>query len=172
MNSSVVPAVLPRRAGQRDELVADAAFDGTGAAVAVGVRGSPSEDENPSAPASNASWSKRTIAAICSSVARGGRGVAHRDAAQRGVAGEEVRVDASVPSNRSSHSPKDRQSHAGPALQRVEGHALDAAIIRMTYRRRRLAERRDREAAVAADHRRHTVQRGRRRAGSQSSCAS
>ena len=68
---------------------------------------------------------------------------------------------ASVPSMRSRYSPNVVQSHGTPARERVERHALDAGehahqVVAVLGR-----ERRDREAAVPADHRRHAVQRRR-----------
>ena len=68
----------------------------------------------------------------------------------------------SVPSSRSRYCRSYVQSHGTPCCERLQRHALDAGehphqVVAVLVGR----ERRDREAAVAAHHRRHAVQRRR-----------
>ncbi len=94
---------------------------------------SPNDDENPIAPAASDSWSSRTIAAICSSVA--GAWVASSPMTTRRMVEWPTwkpAFTARRPSMRDSHSPKVRQSHAGPASSDARGMPSTLAIICIT----------------------------------------
>ena len=134
-------------------------------AVAVGVRLAQRRRDAERAARPSTSWASATIAAICSR--RGG--VARRrrrpSPARRMVEWptRNPALTPSLPSIRSSHSPNVRQSHAGPACSASSGHALDPRhhphdVVDVA----RVAERRDREPAVAADDGGDAVQRRRR----------
>ena len=120
------------------------------------------DDEKPRPPAARLSSSSCSIAARSSGVAA--PCVARSPMTTRRIVEWPTRkpaFGASVPSIRSRYSPKVFQSHGTPAASADDRHALDPGEHAHQVVAVLGAERRDREAAVAADHRRDAVQRRR-----------
>ncbi len=163
MSSTVVPSCWRTAAARRSISSRAAARDGTGWP-------SPSlwvwtcEVEKPSAPSASAACSAASMAVHVTGVGRAPDGaLAHDEAAQRRVPDEEAGVhgDAAVEPADPFAEGAPVPGQAGP--QRGERHALDPRhhprdVVDVLRRHGR-----QREAAVAAEHRGHAVQR--RRAG-------
>ena len=128
MNSSVVPGGRAPRAASASSSSCDDGARRHGVAVAVGVRLAERRRHAQRAGTHRRRGRARTIASICSGVAA--PPTASSPITTRRIVEWPTRNPAltpSWPSSRSSHSPKVCQSHGGPGLQRVEGHALDRA---------------------------------------------
>ncbi len=152
--------VLAHGRGQALQLLpAGGARDGTGCP-------SPSlwvctcEVEKPSAPSDSAAWSAASMASVSAAVAAPPTARSPMTSRRRvECPTRKPALTAMRPSRRPSHSPKEPQSHGRPGPERGERHPLDARhhprdVVDVLRRHGR-----QRESAVAAEHRRHTVQR-------------
>ncbi len=131
MNSSVVPGWSRTAAASARSSSWDDARDGTGL-PSPSVCASPSDDDTPSAPARIDSWASSTIASICSPLAV--PPTASSPITTRRMVEWPTRKPAftpSLPSMRSSHSPNECQSHAGPACSEPRDMPSTVAIMRM-----------------------------------------
>ena len=178
MPSSVVPGVRAGLLAHRDELLGRRPAAGHRLAVAVAVRGRLREREARARRTRARGRARRASrrSARASPRCRSRRGPSRSGGSRSGRRGSPA-FTAMPPSKRSRNSAKRLPLPVGAVLERGEGHALDlrhhaAQVVGVA-----VAQRREGEAAVAADHggdavRRSTGSRwGPTAAGRRSACA-